>query len=84
LSTRASLKMEIAVGKTFDSFSDLEGALEGLRKDGCHGFVFSMCVTFVTVYSSRGLYHRESKGGSKEGLDEASKYIYLTVVLHCL
>ena len=28
--------MEIAVGKTFDSFSELEGALEGLRKDGCH------------------------------------------------
>ena len=28
--------MDIAIGKTFDSFSELEAALEELRKNGCH------------------------------------------------
>ena len=30
------VKMDIATGKTFDSFSELEAALEELRKNGCH------------------------------------------------
>ena len=28
--------MEIATGKTFDSFSELEATLEELHKNGCH------------------------------------------------
>ena len=32
----SSVKMDIATGKTFDSFSELEAALEELRKNGCH------------------------------------------------
>ena len=30
------VKMDIATGKTFNSFSELEAALEKLRKNGCH------------------------------------------------
>ena len=55
MSTRASLKMEIAVGKTFDSFSDLEGALEGLRKDGCHPLrVYNRLLKTITENNSVG------------------------------